>query len=79
MNNGAKSVRAIATHGVLSGKAFENLEDSVLTELLVSDSIISNLNRPLPKNVRYVSCDKLISRAIWTTANKMSIHEINVI
>ena len=79
IKSGAKSVRAIATHGVLSGKAFENLEDSVLTELLVSDSIISNLNRPLPKNVRYVSCDKLISRAIWTTANKMSIHEINVI
>jgi ribose-phosphate pyrophosphokinase len=79
MNNGAKSVRAIATHGVLSGKAFENIEDSVLTELLVSDSIIPNLNRPLPKNVKYVSCDRLISKAIWTTANKMSIHEINVI
>lgn len=79
MNNGAKSVRAIATHGVLSGKAFENIEDSVLTELLVSDSIIPNLNRPLPKNVKYVSCDKLLSKAIWTTANKMSIHEINVI
>jgi ribose-phosphate pyrophosphokinase len=79
MNNGAKSVRAIATHGVLSGKAFENIENSVLTELLVSDSIIPNLNRPLPKNVKYVSCDRLISKAIWTTANKMSIHEINVI
>lgn len=79
MKSGAKSVRAIATHGVLSGKAFENIEDSVLTELLVSDSIIPNLNRPLPKNVKYVSCDRLISKAIWTTANKMSIHEINVI
>lgn len=79
MSNGAKSVRAIATHGVLSGKAFENIENSVLTELLVSDSIIPNLNRTLPKNVKYVSCDRLISKAIWTTANKMSIHEINVI
>ncbi len=79
MKSGAKSVRAIATHGVLSGKAFENLEDSVLTELLVSDSIIPNLCRPLPNRLKYVSCDKLISRAIWTTANKMSIHEINVI
>lgn len=79
MKSGAKSVRAIATHGVLSGKAFENIEDSVLTELLVSDSIIPNLNRSLPKNVKYVSCDRLISKAIWTTANKMSIHEINVI
>jgi ribose-phosphate pyrophosphokinase len=79
MESGAKSVRAIATHGVLSGRAFENLEDSVLTELLVSDSIIPNLSRPIPNRLKYVSCDKLISRAIWTTANKMSIHEINMI
>lgn len=79
INSGAKSVRAIATHGVLSGKAFENIESSVLTELLVSDSIIPNLSRPLPKNIKYVSCDRLLSKAIWTTANKMSIHEINVI
>jgi ribose-phosphate pyrophosphokinase len=79
MKSGAKSVRAIATHGVLSGKAFENLEDSVLTELLVSDSIMSNSVRPIPNKLKYVSCDNLIAKAIWTTANKMSIHEINVI
>jgi ribose-phosphate pyrophosphokinase len=79
MNNGAKSVRAIATHGVLSGKAFDNIESSVLMELLVSDSILPNLNRSLPENIKYISCDKLLSKAIWTTANKMSIHEINVI
>jgi ribose-phosphate pyrophosphokinase len=79
MKSGAKSVRAIATHGVLSGKAFENLEDSVLTELLVSDSIIPNLARPLPNKLKYVSCDNIIAKSIWSTANKMSIHEINVI
>ena len=79
MKSGAKSVRAIATHGVLSGKAFENLEDSVLTELLVSDSIMSNSVRPIPNKLKYVSCDNLIAKAIWITANKMSIHEINVI
>ena len=78
MESGAKSVRAIATHGVLSGKAFENLEDSVLTELLVSDSI-PNLSRPVPDRLKYVSCAELLSRAIWTTANKMSIHKINSI
>jgi ribose-phosphate pyrophosphokinase len=79
MENGAKSVRAIATHGVLSGKAYENLEDSVLTELLVSDSIMPNMVRPIPNKLKYVSCDNLIARAIWTTANQMSIHEINAI
>ena len=36
---GAKSVRAICTHPVLSGKAYENIESSVLEELIVSDTI----------------------------------------
>ena len=36
---GAKSVRAVITHPVLSGKAYENIENSVLEELAVSDTI----------------------------------------
>ena len=38
---GALSIRAIATHGILSGNAIKNLEDSKLTELIVSDTIAS--------------------------------------
>ncbi len=36
---GANSVRAICTHGVLSGKAFENIENSELEELIITDTI----------------------------------------
>lgn len=36
---GAKSVRAVCTHAVLSGKAYENIENSVLEEVAVSDTI----------------------------------------
>lgn len=39
MQKGAKSVRAVVTHPVLSGPAFERLENSQLLELIVSDSI----------------------------------------
>jgi len=39
MEKGASSVRAICTHPVLSGKAYENIENSVLEELVVTDSI----------------------------------------
>ncbi|MFQ3576341.1 MAG: ribose-phosphate pyrophosphokinase [Cytophagales bacterium] len=39
MDKGARSVRAIATHPILSGKAYENIENSVLTELVVTDTI----------------------------------------
>ena len=36
---GANSVRAVVTHPVLSGNAYGNIENSVLEELIVSDSI----------------------------------------
>ena len=44
MDKGAKSVRAIITHPVLSGNAEENLENSSLIELVVTDSIPLNLS-----------------------------------
>jgi len=39
MGMGATSVRALCTHAVLSGKAYENIEKSQLTELVVTDTI----------------------------------------
>ncbi len=39
IQHGAKSVRAMCTHGVLSGPAYERIEHSVLTELLITDTI----------------------------------------
>ena len=42
MNAGAKSVRAMCTHGIFSGKAYENIDNSVLSELIVTDTIIKD-------------------------------------
>ncbi len=39
MQNGAKSVRAVATHPVLSGQAVEKIENSSITEVVVTDTI----------------------------------------
>lgn len=39
IEKGAKSVRAFCTHAVLSGPAFERIENSSLTELIVTDTI----------------------------------------
>lgn len=39
---GANSVRAIISHGVLSGPAYERIQESKLTELVISDSLVSN-------------------------------------
>lgn len=39
MEQGALSVRAFASHGVLSGKAYENIENSLIKEVVITDSI----------------------------------------
>ena len=39
IEKGAKSVRAICTHGVLSGNAYEKIEKSKLEELIVTDTV----------------------------------------
>ncbi len=39
MEKGATSVRAVCTHPILSGKAYERIENSALTELIVTDTI----------------------------------------
>ena len=79
MNSGATSVKCIATHGVLSGKAYENLEKSVMNEVLVSDSIPCK-NGILPqKKLKYISCANLIGKSIWSLSQNKSIHEINLV
>jgi ribose-phosphate pyrophosphokinase len=49
MDKGAKSVRAMCTHPILSGKAYENIEKSKLTELIVTDTV------PLKKNYQEIT------------------------
>ncbi len=39
MQKGAKSVRAICTHPILSGNAYQNIENSAITELITTDTI----------------------------------------
>lgn len=46
MQKGAKSVRAVATHPVLSGNAYERINNSALLEVLVSDSIPLRMETP---------------------------------
>ncbi|MBK6566414.1 MAG: ribose-phosphate pyrophosphokinase [Saprospiraceae bacterium] len=70
IEKGAKSVRAILTHPVLSGKAYENIENSRITEIIVTDSI--PLQKKSPK-IKVLSCAKLFARAIRNTHEYKSI------
>ncbi len=70
LDQGAKSVRALATHPVLSGNAYDNIDNSVLKEVYVTDTI--PLKRQSEK-IKVLSCAKLFARAIRNTHEFKSI------
>jgi len=70
IEKGAKSVRAFCTHPVLSGPAYERIDESQLTELVVTNTI------PLKKassKIRVLSTAKLFSRVIRNVHEHRSI------
>jgi ribose-phosphate pyrophosphokinase len=73
MENGANSVRAVCTHAVLSGKAYETIENSALAELLVTDTI--PLKRKSDK-IRVLSTADLFAKAIASVNEHGSISEL---
>ena len=70
---GAKSVRAVCTHGVLSGKAYENINASALEELVVSDTI--PLREDSPK-IKVLSVSNLFAKAIRKIHDNESISSL---
>jgi ribose-phosphate pyrophosphokinase len=70
---GAKSVRAICTHPVLSGDAYENIENSELEELAVTDTI--PLYRDSEK-IKVLSVANLFAKGIRKTHNNESISSL---
>ena len=70
IDKGALSVRAIISHPVLSGKAYENIEKSKLTELIVTDTI------PLKKEcskIKVLSVAELFANVVRRVHNFESI------
>ena len=70
MERGALSVRAICTHPVLSGKAYENIQNSKLTELIVTDTI------PLKEQsskIKVLTVSDLFAKVINSVHNYESI------
>ncbi|MDC7996555.1 ribose-phosphate pyrophosphokinase [Gilvibacter sediminis] len=70
MERGAKSVRAICTHPILSGQAYERLENSQLEELIVTDTI--PLRQESPK-LRVLSCAPLFASVMQSVNTNSSI------
>jgi ribose-phosphate pyrophosphokinase len=71
MEKGAKSVRAMATHGVLSGKAYENIENSMLEEVIVTDSI--PLKNNCKSKIKVISCAPIFAEVMKMVHEHQSI------
>ncbi|AEL26741.1 ribose-phosphate pyrophosphokinase [Cyclobacterium marinum] len=73
MDKGATSVRAIATHGVLSGKAYENIENSVLSELVITDTIPVSQES---SKIKVLTVADLFAKAIHAVTGNTSISSL---
>ena len=70
VERGALSVRAITTHGLLSGDAYERIENSKLTELIITDSI--SKDHPSSK-IKVLSCAELFADVMHRVHTNTSI------
>ena len=73
MEKGARSVRAFCTHPVLSGNAYETIENSALEELVVCDTI--PLKRASNK-IKVLSTDELFAVALRNAYENKSINSL---
>ena len=71
MERGAISVRAICTHPLLSGKAYDRIENSKLKELIISDSIPVKNNS---KKIKVLSTANLFAEVMKNVHNNKSIN-----
>lgn len=79
-DRGAAKVVAYATHGVFSGNAFDNLENSCIDEIVVSDTIplgtCQPINAVVPDKIRVFSLADTIAETIVRITNNESVSEM---
>jgi ribose-phosphate pyrophosphokinase len=76
LDKGAKSVVAYITHGVLSGGAVARITASMLTELVITDSIEPTEAVKAAPNIRVTPISSLLGEAIARTANEKSVSSL---
>lgn len=74
MEQGAASVRAYCTHGVLSGNAVETIARSSLVKLCITDTVVESVDHP---KIGVVSCAPLLAKAIERLASNKSLGTID--
>jgi ribose-phosphate pyrophosphokinase len=72
LKNGAKSVRAYCTHGILSGTAYERLDASSISELVITNTIPKS---HYSNKVREISVASFFAQTINSVVNNESISD----
>jgi ribose-phosphate pyrophosphokinase len=76
MEKGAKSVSAYVTHGVLSGPAIERVQASMLTSLVVTDSIEMTPAARNCSNIRALSIAPLLAEGVRRISDESSVSSL---
>jgi len=76
--SGATSVKAYCTHPVLSGKAIENISNSVLDELVVTDTIPLRADALACKKIRQLSVAEMLAETIRRMISGDSVSSLYV-
>lgn len=78
MERNAKEVIAYCVHPILSGNAIQNIEQSGLKELVVTDTIPLREDAENCKKIRQLSVAEMLAETIRRIANKESVSEMYV-
>ena len=76
LKDGAKEVKAYITHGVLSGTAVSRIASSELKELVITDSILPTDAVIAAENIRVITINELLGKAIKRTAREQSVSSL---
>lgn len=76
MEEGAASVIALATHGVLSGSAIDRIEKSPLQKMVITDSIAATDKISACKKIEYLTIAPLIGEAILRISEERSVSSL---
>ena len=75
-DRGAKEVYVYITHGVLSGEAVKKIKNSVIKNLVITDTIDNNDKIKGAKNIEVLPISGLMGEAIKRISNSTSVSDL---
>jgi ribose-phosphate pyrophosphokinase len=76
LDHGAASVVAYVTHGVLSGKAYDNIDKSGIHEVVITDTIAPTRQTQKNDKIRVITIAPLMAEAIKRIACNESVSSL---